>query len=68
MTANNPDNSLLRTLAIRFGFVTDPLNDDTTTRNELMTMADDGCPNATGNTKLHDLSAIWARQNFPSKN
>ena len=42
---------------------------DATVRDEVLQMADDGCPNGpTGDTQMHDLSAIWAKQDNASKN
>ena len=29
-------------------------------RADLYRMADDGCPNSTGDTHLHDLAQLWA--------
>jgi hypothetical protein len=58
MTVTKKDNTLLRKLAIRFGFVSELVGEDTTIRNEIMCMIDDGCPNITGNTQLHDLATI----------
>ena len=42
--------------------------EDITIRDDLLQLADDGCPNITGDTQVHDLSAIWVQQSVPSKN
>lgn len=36
------------------------MQNDTTDRIDLNRLADDGCPNTTGDTQVHDLSQLLA--------
>ncbi|MBP3955577.1 hypothetical protein J8F10_09815 [Gemmata sp. G18] len=36
------------------------MQNDLTDRSDLCRLADDGCPHATGDTRSHDLSELWA--------
>ena len=36
------------------------MQNDTTDRTDINRLADDGCPNTTGDTQVHDLSKLLA--------